>query len=91
MDAEALTGVDAIITSTQKEPAPALKEVPSTEEPNGKKAGAALAKVTLYIRPDQVISIEEIQLKERQKTGEKKDKSELIQEALDLLIQKYKQ
>lgn len=50
----------------------------------------ALAKVTLYIRPDQVLAIEQIQLDERQKTGAKPDKSDLVQEALDLLMEKYR-
>ncbi len=48
-----------------------------------------VSKVTLYIRPDQVFAVEAIQLAERQRTGQKPDKSELIQEALDLLIEKY--
>lgn len=48
-----------------------------------------LEKVTMYIRPDQVAKVEEIQLSERQRTGKRPDKSDLIQEALDLLIQKY--
>ncbi len=49
-----------------------------------------LAKVTLYIRPDQVVAIEDIQLAERKSTGKRPDKSELVQEALDLLVEKYK-
>lgn len=49
-----------------------------------------LAKVTLYIRPDQVLAIEDIQLRERKRTGKRRDKSDLIQEGLDLLIEKYK-
>ncbi len=49
-----------------------------------------LSKVTLYIRPDQVLAVEAIQLEQRQKTGKKSDKSDLIQEALDLLIEKYR-
>jgi hypothetical protein len=48
-----------------------------------------LAKVTLYIRPDQVTAVEDIQLNERKRTGKKPDKSDLIQEALDLLVAKY--
>jgi hypothetical protein len=48
-----------------------------------------LEKVTLYVRPDQVIQIEAIQLQERRRTGKRPDKSDLVQEALDLLIQKY--
>ncbi len=49
-----------------------------------------LAKVTLYVRPDQVESVEDIQHAERKRTGKKPDKSDLYQEALDLLIEKYK-
>jgi len=45
--------------------------------------------VTLYVRPDQVMSLEEIQLQQRRVTGKKPDKSDLVQEALDLLIQQY--
>jgi len=48
-----------------------------------------LEKVTLYIRPEQVMGLEEIQLQQRRLTGKKPDKSALVQEALDLLIQKY--
>jgi hypothetical protein len=48
-----------------------------------------LAKVTLYVRPDQVLAVEKIQLAERERTGKRRDKSELVQEALDLLIEKY--
>ena len=47
------------------------------------------AKVTLYVRPDQVLAIEAIQLEERRRTGSRPDKSALVQEALDLLIKKY--
>ncbi|RYG64668.1 hypothetical protein EON80_18810 [bacterium] len=61
-----------------------MLKAPATPE-----AKAALSKVTLYIRPDQVIAIETIQLNERQKTGAKPDKSDLVQEALDLLTKKY--
>jgi hypothetical protein len=48
-----------------------------------------LEKVTLYVRPDQVLRIEEIQLQERRRTGKRPDKSDLVQEALDLLIERY--
>jgi Arc/MetJ-type ribon-helix-helix transcriptional regulator len=48
-----------------------------------------LEKVTLYVRPEQVVHIEEIQLQQRRRTGKRPDKSDLVQEALDLLIQKY--
>lgn len=66
-------GIDALIQSTG--------EPKQTEKP--------LVKATYYIRPEQVVSLESIQLQERQKTGKRKDKSELVQEALDLLFAKY--
>jgi hypothetical protein len=56
----------------------------------GNSPGQDLAKVTLYVRPDQVIGIEAIQLAERKRTGQRTDKSVLVQEALDLLISKYR-
>ena len=69
-------GVDAIIQPTEK------VDLPETQS-------KALEKVTLYIRPEQVIALEQIQLAQRQRTGKKPKKSELVQEALDLLIDKY--
>lgn len=65
-------------------------EVPSpAREAETPAPKPALAKVTLYIRPDQVVVIEKIQLEQRQQTGRKPDKSDLVQEALDLLADKY--
>jgi hypothetical protein len=69
-------GVDAIFQS-------------SAQTPEGVETKDPLAKVTLYIRPDQVVSIEDIQLSVRKSTGKRPDKSALMQEALDLLIDKY--
>lgn len=71
-------GIDAIFESS-----------PPAAQPN-RTIRESLAKVTLYIRPDQVVSIEDIQLAERKSTGKRPDKSDLIQEALDLLIEKYR-
>ncbi len=48
-----------------------------------------LVKVTMYVRPEQVTAVEEIQFNERKRTGSKPDKSDLFQEALELLIEKY--
>lgn len=67
-------GIDALIQATNRTP---------------KQAEKPLVKATYYIRPEQVIALESIQLEERQKTGKRKDKSELVQEALDLLFAKY--
>ena len=68
----------------------AAKRARQTSEPKARQSGKdGKAKVTLYIRPDQVAAIEEIQLNQRRKTGRKPDKQDLIQEAVDLLIQEY--
>lgn len=49
-------------------------------------------KVTVYIRPDQLASLEEFQVMERKKTGKRPSKMVLVREALDLWIEKnYKQ
>ena len=72
-----LKGVDAIITATE------------SKESSQQDQSQPLAKVTLYIRSDQVTAIEEIQLAERKRSGKKPDKSDLIQKAIDLLVAKY--
>ncbi|HMW01698.1 MAG TPA: hypothetical protein PKE58_16285 [Acidobacteriota bacterium] len=72
-----LKGVDAIITATE------------SKESSQQDQSQPLAKVTLYIRSDQVTAIEEIQLAERKRSGKKPDKSDLIQEAIDMLVAKY--
>lgn len=77
-------GVDLIFNSP---------EVSDEEAAPGKTEAASrkptLAKVTIYVRPDQVLAVEKIQVAERERTGKRRDKSELIQEALDLLVEKY--
>lgn len=45
-------------------------------------------KVTVYIRPDQLASLEEFQVVERKKTGKRPSKMVLVREALDQWIQK---
>lgn len=64
-----------------------LFESEPAQEPKKKQD---VAKVTLYIRPEQVLAIEKIQLAERERTGQRKDKSVLIQEAIDLLVEHYR-
>ena len=66
-------GIDGLIQATG-EPVPSVKQ---------------LVKATYYVRSEQIVVIEAIQLAERQRTGQRKDKSELIQEAIDLLASKY--
>jgi hypothetical protein len=50
----------------------------------------SLVKVTVYVRPDQVIAIDHIQLARRIHDGKRIHKYELWSEALDLLIKKHK-
>lgn len=58
-------------------------------EGSPEKVKEKLVKATYYIRPEQVVALEALQLQERQRTGQRRDKSELIQEALDMLFAKY--
>ena len=58
---------------------------PSLPKPTAEK----LMKATYYIRLDQDIALSSIQLAERQRSGRRCDKSELVREALDLLMSKY--
>lgn len=68
----------------------AAKRAKDNREPKARESGRdGRAKVTLYIRHDQVAAIEQIQLDQRRKTGKKPDKQDLIQEAVDLLIRAY--
>ena len=56
-------------------------------EPTGGKMRPQ--KVTLYVRPDQVKMVERIQFQEWERIGKRPQKSILVQEALDLLADKY--
>lgn len=59
------------------------------QTPSHARPKVKLEKVTLYVRPEQVLRLEEVQLQERRRTGRRPDKSDLVQEALDLLFQRY--
>ena len=58
---------------------------PSPPKPTVEK----LMKATYYIRPDQELALASIQLVERQRSVRRCDKSEMVLEALDLLVSKY--
>lgn len=45
--------------------------------------------MTISVRRDQLLALEEVQLHVRRRTGERITKQDLIQEALDLLIKEY--
>ena len=53
----------------------------------GKKP--TLLKAGYYIREDQDTLLEKIRIAVREQSGEKRDKSELIREAIDDLDEKY--
>ncbi|MBI1744930.1 hypothetical protein HYR54_17950 [Candidatus Acetothermia bacterium] len=56
---------------------------------NGEPNPADLVKATFYLAPDDIISLEELQLSVRKREGRKANKSELIREAISLLIKSY--
>lgn len=60
---------------------------PSQKSSGGSAAG--LVKATFYLTPDDVITLEELQLAIRKRTGRKVNKSELMREAIALLVKEY--
>lgn len=48
-----------------------------------------LAKATFYLRPHQILKLEEIRLEAMRKGKAKIDKSGLVREAIDLLVSQY--
>lgn len=52
-------------------------------------AASGLVKATFYLSPDDVIALEELQLAIRKRTGRKMNKSELMREAIALLVKEY--
>lgn len=53
------------------------------------EAGPGLVKATFYLDPNDVITLEELQLQIRKREGRKANKSELIREAIALLVKEY--
>ena len=88
-DAANLLGGDALdrFTSSQEEPrkpakrAPRKKATPQEAEPELNRV-----KATFYLNPEQVVALEELRLKRFKDTGNKIDKSQLVREAIDLLV-----
>ena len=48
-----------------------------------------LVKATFYLGPNDIIALEELQLSVRKREGRKANKSELIREAIMLLVKSY--
>jgi hypothetical protein len=58
-------------------------------QPAGRSTAQRRLKATYYISPEQDIALTAIQLYERKHSHRRCDKSELVREAIDLLVQKY--
>lgn len=63
---------------------PKARSTSSNEE-----AAPGLVKATFYLDPNDVVSLEELQLKIRKSEGRKANKSELMREAIALLVKEY--
>jgi hypothetical protein len=61
----------------------------SLANPNDESDSSELIEITTYIRADQAFALEILENTELQRLGEDFDKAKLIQEALDLLIEKH--
>lgn len=68
--------------SFYKPPAKAAKNSEEETEPG-------LVKATFYLAPEDIIVLEELQLKIRKREGRKANKSELMREAIALLAKEY--
>ncbi len=77
---------DAVETPEDENSQPA-KSLSQTQ-PELKEEKQEYIKVTVYIRPDQLASLEEFQVMERKKTGKRPSKMILVREALDKWIEK---
>ena len=60
---------------------------PTSKDSEGTAPG--LVKATFYLAPDDIIALEELQLQIRKRTGRKANKSELMREAIALLVKEY--
>jgi hypothetical protein len=84
------TGIKAVFDAMEtpqdesSQPAKPLSETQSEV----KEEKQEYLKVTVYIRPDQLASLEEFQVMERKKTGKRPSKMILVREALDQWIEK---
>lgn len=57
--------------------------------PTDENDSSTLVEITTYIREDQAFALEILENAERQRAGKDFDKATLIQEAIDLLIEKH--
>lgn len=59
-----------------------------TSKPASQHTGK-LAKATFYLRPEQILKLEEIRLEAMREGKARLDKSALVREAIDLLVSQY--
>lgn len=83
-------GVDKVFFDSPVPPkaAPAKKAKPAPT-PKAAQEESVLVKATYYIRNGQDDLLVDVQRAVKKQSGEKRDKSDLIREAIDLLAKKY--
>jgi hypothetical protein len=59
--------------------------IQASEQPDSKPAKQQRIKATFYLRPEDIIAIDEMQTKRFRQHGKKPEKSELVSEAIQLL------
>lgn len=84
------TGIKAVFDAieTPENNTPQKEEYLGQSQIALKKDKQEYIKVTVYIRPDQLASLEEFQVVERKKTSKRPSKMVLVREALDQWIEK---
>jgi hypothetical protein len=74
-------------TAEQPDHEPAKQPDSQTEKhPAGKTAKLPRIKATFYLQAEDIIAIDEMQTKQFKETGKKPEKSELVSEAIQLLL-----
>src|SRR3712207_2817764 len=61
----------------------------TAEQQASKTVNQQLVKATFYLTTEHIATLEEVRLKIMRATGERKDKSALIREAIDLLSKQH--
>jgi len=82
-------GVDKFFEAPTPLKAVPAKKAKTAPKPKAPEVDGALIKATYYIRDGQDDVLVDVQRAVKKQTGEKRDKSDLIREAIDLLAKKY--
>jgi hypothetical protein len=84
-------GADAFFSEpqdAQNEQQDSIASQPA-EQQTSKTVNQQLVKATFYLTTEHIATLEEVRLKIMRATGERKDKSALIREAIDLLAKQH--